>query len=145
MSKQLFNGIAFIANAIATAAAHVATNYDGETALPVAPAAVEGEAPKPKRGRPAGSTNAAPATPEPETHENTKAPEKPAGFTLDELKALVKPVVENGDASTKEAVKKVIASFGVGNLSELATRPEHHAAFAEALTKVGVKPSSDDL
>jgi hypothetical protein len=150
MSKALFAGIATLATALATVATAVAASYSegctGTTALPEPEKPTEAAPEKPKRGRPAGSTNAD-KTPEPAKEpeparepepmkepEPTKEPEKPEGaLTLEQLQALVKPVVEDGGEPAKVAVKAAIAKYGVTNLSGLAGKPECHAAFAKDL------------
>lgn len=91
-------------------------------------------APTKRKGRPPGSTNAAP--PVTETPAEPAAPEpsaKPEGSkTLDELRALIKPLIL---AKRGEEVKAVLNKFapkdhsGDYTLSLLSERPETHAAF----------------
>lgn len=80
---------------------------------------------KPKRGRKAAAA-------QPETPAETIAPaqlETPTGKTYEELKAIIKPVVEAGNG---EDVKKVIAKYAT-NLKELEGKPEHHEAFEKEI------------
>lgn len=84
---------------------------------------------KPKRGRKAAAA-------QPETPAETVAPAEPdlaaptvTGKTYEELKAIIKPVVEAGNG---EDVKKVIAKYAT-NLKALEGKPEHHEAFEKEI------------
>lgn len=82
---------------------------------------------KPKRGRKAAAA-------QPETPAEPAAPAEPTaptvtGKTYEELKAIIKPVVEAGNG---EDVKKVIAKFAE-NLKALEGKPEHHEAFEKEI------------
>lgn len=101
-----------------------------------AAAAPQPEPEKPKRGRQAKAE--APATPEPEKPEVTEeAPkeEKPAttatSKTYDELKAIIKPFVEDGQGAE---VKKIIAKYAP-SLKEI--DPKDHAAFEKDIAALG--------
>lgn len=93
-------------------------------------------APAPKRkGRPPGSTNAAP--PVVETPAEPEKPKLPEGAkTLDELRALIKPLIL---ATRGEEVKAVLNKFapkdhsGDYTLSLLSERPETHAEFVKEI------------
>ena len=87
---------------------------DTEASAPAAPAEAGGEAP-PKRGRPPGK--AAEPAKEPE-------PEKAKGHTIEELRAAIKPLVED---SRGDEVKALIKKHGGENLSSIPA--EKHAAF----------------
>ncbi len=78
-----------------------------------------GEAPK-RRGRPAAEKPAA-ETPAPET----PTPTPPVvGKTIDELRALYRPIVEEGRG---DEVKAIMKKHGANSVAELA--PEKHADF----------------
>jgi predicted component of type VI protein secretion system len=106
------------------------------------PASPSGEAPAPKRrGRPAGSTNAASTEPtatqttpvETPATETKPAPPIEGAKTLEELKALINPLVTKQRRGAE--VKAVINKFkpeghdGDYTLSALSERPDIHAAF----------------
>lgn len=82
---------------------------------------------KPKRGRKAA------AAAQPETPAEPAAPAQPeptvTGKTYEELKAIIKPVVEAGQGAE---VKAVIAKFAE-NLKALEGKPEHHEAFEKEI------------
>jgi len=98
------------------------------TPAPAEDNGTETEAPAPKkRGRPAAAPVAptepeaeAPAAPAPVA---TPAPAAPTGKTYEELRDLIKPLVEEGRG---EEVKKVISKYG-SSLKEIDAK--HHAAF----------------
>ncbi len=80
-------------------------------------------APKPKRGRP--PTAEKPSEAAPEKEKEPEQPEAPAGKTYEELQAVIKPLVEAGQAAD---VKKVIQKYGE-NLKDVSTKPATHADF----------------
>lgn len=98
-----------------------------------AAAAPQPEPEKPKRGRQAKAE--APATPEPEKPEVTEEAPKEAttttGKTYDELKAIIKPFVEDGQGAE---VKKIIAKYAP-SLKEI--DPKDHAAFEKDIAALG--------
>lgn len=93
-------------------------------------AATPADAPTPKRGK---KTTEKPAETAPVEPAAEPPAEEPAtmgeGKTYEELRALIEPLVKAGQG---EDVKKVIAKYAA-NLKELATKPEHHAAFEKDL------------
>lgn len=83
-----------------------------------APAQDEAPAPAKRRGRPPGGAAPAETKPEPEA-------EQKVGKTLEELRALIEPLVKGGQG---DEVKKVIAKYAP-KLSEI--DPKDHAAFSK--------------
>lgn len=105
----------------------LAAEFNGGDDKPQETAATPEEE-KPKRGRKAA------AAAQPETPAESAAlaqPETPAvtGKTYEELKAIIKPVVEAGQGAE---VKAVIAKFAE-NLKALEGKPEHHEAFEKEI------------
>lgn len=99
----------------------------------VTPEAAQGVDPTPGAAKPKKTPKAEkPAEKPAETHaaaaaseETAEQAEKTKAKTYEELKAMIEPLVKNAQGPD---VKKVIAKYAV-NLQELATKPEHHAAF----------------
>jgi len=120
MSKAVILALASAATALATAAAAVAEELSGEvtgkpTAGTPAPEAGTTEDPAPRRrGRPPGASAA-----------TTETPAAPEGKTEEELREVIRPLVEEGRG---EEVKKVIAKYGTA----LKTIPaDKHAEFVK--------------
>jgi hypothetical protein len=86
----------------------------------------EAEAPKAKRTKPAAPapTVETPAAAAPEAAPQPEAATEGEGKTYDELRALIKPLVEGGQG---EEVKKVIAKYSPNGLKNMEAK--HHAAF----------------
>lgn len=116
--------IATLIAAAGAALTAIAKEFCENVSLGTEPATPEEE--KPKRGRKAAAA-------QPETPAETVAPAPAAptitGKTYEELKAIIKPVVEAGNG---EDVKKVIAKYAT-NLKELEGKPEHHEAFEKEI------------
>jgi hypothetical protein len=113
--------------AIAAAITAIANDLDAETAAP-AETTGGGEAPAAKRrGRP-------PTTPAPVETPAAETKETPVtnGKTYEDLKVLIDPLVKGGQGPD---VKTIIAKYAVGGggLKELATLPQHHAAFEKEI------------
>lgn len=98
--------------------------------VPTSPEQAAGAEAPPKRGRPAGSKNVAPAA-APEPEKPAAAPAGPTGKTYPELQALIKPLITANPPRSTE-VQAVIKKFAP-NLTELANKPEHHAAFEQEI------------
>lgn len=100
----LATAAAALANAATLLAQELGTENTGTTTTPQPEATAD--APKRGRGRPAATEAPAPveqpATPAPE-------PAKPAGLSYEELRELIRPLVEAGRG---EEVKKEIAKYG---------------------------------
>lgn len=114
---------------IASIVAIAAELLNCETTLAQAPTPASGDAEpqptKPRRGR-------SPVNPTPPAEE-TKAPAEPtpaagSGKTYEELRELIKPLVEEGRG---EEVKKVISKYA-GSLKEIEAKD--HAAFEKDIT-----------
>lgn len=132
MNKSIILALATAASALATAAAAVAEELGGAcTGKPESPApdplpqasTTGDEAPK-RRGRPptGGAAAEPPATPAPAASAAT------GGKTYEELRDLIKPLVEEGRG---EEVKKVIAKYGT-SLKEIPA--DKHAAFEKDIS-----------
>lgn len=132
MNKEALIAIAASATALAAAATALVS---GETATPTnkrpepstdeAPQQEETPAPTTRRrGRPAAVAPAATeeATPEEEAPAKPAAPAKETGKTLDELRALIEPLVKAGQG---DDVKKVITKYAA-KLSEIEAK-DHNA------------------
>lgn len=96
----------------------------------VTPEAAQGVDPTPAAAKPKKTSKAEkpaekPADPAPAETAAETTTEETKAKTYDELKAMIEPLVKNAQGPD---VKKVIAKYAV-NLQELATKPEHHAAF----------------
>jgi hypothetical protein len=98
-----------------------------------AAAAPQPEPEKPKRGRQAKAETAPAQEPEkPEvTEEAPKEATTTTGKTYDELKAIIKPFVEDGQGAE---VKKIIAKYAP-SLKEI--DPKDHAAFEKDIAALG--------
>lgn len=97
-------GIAAIAAAIATSAKAYADGAEDDSAETGGD-----ENPKPRRGRPAGSTNKPT-----ESTTTTSGPTDAERFEAN--RALIKPLVDNNEG---EAVKKVIAKYSSSGLKDI--------------------------
>lgn len=86
------------------------------------------EAPAPKKTR--GKAAATPTTEKPADPAPTEETKTEGGKTYDDLRAMIEPLVKAGQGPD---VKTVIAKYAEGGLKELATKPEHHAAFEKDL------------
>lgn len=117
--------IAAAATALAAAATALVSgaNPAPSSTSEAEPPQEEATAPTRRRGRPPGSTTA-PAETKPEPAAEPEA-EKPVGKTLDELRALIEPLVKSGQG---DEVKKVISKYAP-KLSEIEAKD--HAAFAK--------------
>lgn len=122
--------IAAAATALAAAATALVSSGDnpcGNAATPTpaaddTPAQEEVTTPAKRRGRPPGtSAPVVDVKPEPET----EVEKKPVGKTIEELRALIEPLVKSGQG---DDVKKVIAKYAP-KLGEI--EPKDHAAFAK--------------
>lgn len=91
----------------------------------------EAPAPKKTRGKAAAAAPAAEKPADPAPAETAAEETKTEGVkTYDELRAMIEPLVKAGQGPD---VKTVIAKYAEGGLKELATKPEHHAAFEKDL------------
>lgn len=136
IAAEAFSKAACLITSEVQGAPSTSDNLSGSTEAQVVAAT------KPRRGRPPGSTNAAlpvtetPAEPEPHPTK-PEPPAKPEGSkTLDELRALIKPLIL---ATRGEEVKAVLNKFapkdhsGDYTLSLLSERPETHAEFVKEI------------
>ena len=125
MSKAVILALAAAATSLANAAVAVASEYGGENVkcgeTPAAPEETT-EAPKSggRRGRPAAEKPA---------EEETAA--KSSGKTLEELKALIDPLVKGTQGPD---VKKIIAKYTDGKLADIA--PKDHDAFVKDIEAI---------
>lgn len=137
MTKSIVLSLAAAAAALAAAATSIAhelgadngaTSTAPATAVSETPTQPEAAAEPKRRGR--GAAAASETT--------TSEPAKPTAKTYDQLRELIKPLVENAQG---EEVKKVIAKYvpdGSG-LKTLATAEfhQHHAAFEKDISALG--------
>ncbi len=131
--------IAAAATALAAAATALVSGAEVTTCATLPPAAStddappqqeEAPAPTKKRGRPPGTAAPTPEAPaptdavKPESEPEAKKPEV-TGMSLEELQALIKPLIEDGQGAD---VKKVITKYAT-KLAEIDAKD--HAAFAK--------------
>lgn len=113
MNKSTVLALATAASALATAAISIADELGEDTGAETGGAP---EAPAKRRGRPPGG-GAAPA----------EQPAAPAGKTVDELKVVIKPMIENDQG---DEVKKLIAKHASPGGTKLSDIPvANQAAF----------------
>lgn len=134
MKQTTRNTIAQLLTAAGAVLGSLAVELLGDESTPTTTETAP-KATKPKKEKAAA---AAPAEPAPAAPAETAQPETPAeaestegGKTYEELRALIKPLVEGGQGAE---VKQVIAKYGA-SLKDIPAK--HHAAFEKDLAALG--------
>lgn len=135
--KTIILALASAASALATAAAALAESCTDAPASVYPEVMPPGTANKPRRGpgRPPAQATSEPVTataeaPAAQPPADPVVPTNGTAKTYEQLRAIIEPVVKNGQG---EEVKKVIAKYAP-NLKELADLPQHHPAFEKDIT-----------